>query len=61
MFIKKDKLPDKTPKSQTKCRAINIRVTEAEHVRIRKFAESQKLNITQFMERLIFGEEACKK
>jgi uncharacterized protein (DUF1778 family) len=61
MYIKKDKIPERVPKSALKCRAINIRVTEAEHGRIVKAAQALNLNITQFMERLIFGEEACKK
>lgn len=60
MYIKKDKLPVKLPKCKTKCKGINIRVTEAEHARIFKAAEEKGLNVTQWFEHLIFGEDACK-
>jgi len=57
MYIKRDKRPEKVPKCRTKCKNINIRVTPNEHERIRKTAESEGLNITQWFERLIFGED----
>lgn len=60
MHIKKDRLSEKTRKSHLKCKGINIRVTEGEHARITKAAKDKGLNITQWMEVLIFGEEACK-
>lgn len=58
MYIKQDKRPEKTPKSKTKCKNINIRVTPGEHERISKAAKAMGLNITQWFERLIFGEES---
>lgn len=55
MYIKADKLPENVPKSKTKCKNINIRVTPGEHERILKAANSNGLNITEWFEILIFG------
>lgn len=57
MYIRKDKRPEKIAKSKTKCKNINIRVTPGEHERIKKAAEAMGLNMTQWFERLIFGED----
>lgn len=60
MYIKKDKLPIKTPKYKLKCKNINIRVTEGEHARIFNHAKKTHPNVTRWLESLIFGDEACK-
>lgn len=57
MTIEKDPRPEKLPKRLYKSKGINIRVTPGEHARIKKAAKSKGLNITQWCERLIFGEE----
>jgi predicted HicB family RNase H-like nuclease len=60
MYIKKDRLPESVRKSHLKCKALNIRITESEHARIFKAAAAERISVTKWVERLIFGEDQCK-
>lgn len=57
MTIKRDPRRHDTPNYINKSKNINVRVTPGEHERIRAAGARMGLNITQFVERLIFGEK----
>jgi predicted DNA binding CopG/RHH family protein len=57
MTVKRDPVRVNTPHYLSRSKNINFRVTPGEHERIRLAAAKKGLNITRWIESLIFKEE----
>ena len=57
MTVKRDPRRENTPNYLTRSKNINIRVTPGEHERIRIAGAKKGMNITKYIESLIFKDE----